>query len=206
MNAAMDPRVWWWVSRASGIVAWVVVAAAVVWGLLASTKLIRKRGAPAWILDLHRYLGTLTIVFVCVHVGAIWLDSFVTFTPTQLFVPFTATWRPHAVAWGIFAFYLLLAIQITSWLMRRLSRKLWHRVHVMSVPMLLAGTVHGYLAGTDRSNHAVQWSAIAFLVGITLLLGVRIASPSQAARSRTSTPINQRRTGPGTRQREDIAV
>ena len=42
--AAIDPRVWWWVTRASGIVAWVVVAAAVVWGLLASTKLIRKRG------------------------------------------------------------------------------------------------------------------------------------------------------------------
>ena len=71
MSAAMDPRVWWWITRASGIVAWVVVAAAVVWGLLASTKLIRKRGVPAWILDLHRYLGTLTIVFVVVHVGAI---------------------------------------------------------------------------------------------------------------------------------------
>ncbi len=95
MTAAMDPRVWWWVTRASGIVAWVVVAAAVVWGLLASTKMIRRRGMPAWILDLHRYLGTLTIVFVIVHVVAIWLDSFVKFTPRQLFVPFASTWRPH---------------------------------------------------------------------------------------------------------------
>ena len=101
--AAMDGRVWWWLTRSAGIVAWVVVAATVVWGLLASTKMIRRRGAPAWILDLHRYLGTLTIVFVAIHVAAVWLDSFVKFDAKQLFVPFAATWRPHAVAWGIFA-------------------------------------------------------------------------------------------------------
>jgi hypothetical protein len=124
VSASVDPRVWWWVARASGIVAWAFVAAAVVWGLLASTRLVRRRGAPAWILDLHRYLGTLTIVFVIVHVGSIWLDSFVQFTPRQLFVPFASTWRPHAVAWGVFATYLLVAIQITSWAMRRLPQKL----------------------------------------------------------------------------------
>jgi len=186
--AAMDPRVWWWVSRASGIVAWAIVAAAVIWGLLASTKLIRKRGAPAWILDLHRYLGTLTIVFVAIHVGAIWLDSFVTFTPTQLFVPFAATWRPHAVAWGIFALYALMAIQITSWLMRRLSRKLWHRVHMLSFPMLLAATVHGFLAGTDRSNHALQWSALGLVFGVAVLVAVRLIVGSRPAPARTAIP------------------
>ena len=93
MSASLDPRVWWWVTRSSGIVAWVVVAAAVLWGLLASTKLIRRRGVPAWILDLHRYLGTLTIVFVAIHVGAIYADSFVKFGPREIFVPFASTWR-----------------------------------------------------------------------------------------------------------------
>ncbi len=182
MSASVDPRLWWWVSRSSGIVAWVVVAAAVVWGLLASTKLIRKRGIPAWILDLHRYLGTLTLVFVGVHVGAIYLDSFVKFTPKQLFVPFASSWRPHAVAWGIFATYLLVAIQITSWLMRRLPRKLWHRVHVLSVPMLVLATVHGFLAGTDRSSRAVQWTAFVILAGIVFLLAIRVLSPGRTAR------------------------
>ncbi len=194
MNAALDPRTWWWITRAAGIVAWVVVAAAVVWGLLASTKLIRRRGLPAWILDLHRYLGTLTIVFVVVHVGAVWLDSFVSFTPKQLFVPFASSWRPHAVAWGIFATYLLLAIQITSWAMRRLPRKLWHRVHVLSVPMLAMATVHGFLAGTDRSNRAVQWSAFVVLLGILFLLAVRMLSPSRASRSSAATSIRAPRT------------
>jgi hypothetical protein len=182
MTATIDSRFWWWLSRSSGIVAWVVVAAAVVWGLLASTKLIRRRGVPAWILDLHRYLGTLTIVFVAIHVGAIWADSFVNFGPRQLFVPLASTWRPHAVAWGIVSTYLLVAIQTTSWAMRRLPRRLWHRVHVLSIPMIVMATVHGFLAGTDRGNRVVQWSAFAILTGVMFLLTMRVISPARSSR------------------------
>jgi hypothetical protein len=198
--AAMDSRVWWWLTRAGGIVAWAVVAATVVWGLLASTKMIRRRGAPAWILDLHRYLGTLTIVFVAIHVATIWLDPFVRFGAKQLFVPFAATWRPHAVAWGIFATYLLVAIQITSWAMRRLPPKLWHRVHVLSIPMFVMATVHGILAGTDRTNRALQWSVFVIGVGVIFLLAARLLSPSRSARG-VSMPTREPRVA-----REEIAV
>jgi cytochrome b561 len=199
MIAALDSRTWWWVTRAAGIVAWVVVGAAVVWGLLASTKMIRRRGAPAWILDLHRYLGTLTIVFVVIHVAAIWLDSFVNFDTKQLFVPFTASWRPHAVAWGIFSTYLLVAIQTTSWAMRKLPRKLWHRVHLLSIPMLAMATVHGFLAGTDRANRAVQWSAFAVGLGVVFFVSVRLLSPSRTARNAAATSTRGA-------SREEIAV
>ena len=181
--AAMDSRTLWWVTRGAGLVAWLVMAAAVVWGLLVSTKLIRRRGVPAWILDLHRYLGTLTVAFVIVHVGAIWLDSYVTFGAKELFVPFASTWKPHAVAWGIFATYLLVAIQATSWTMRYLPRRLWHRVHVLSVPMLAIAGIHGFLAGADRSNRAVQWTAFTVTVGIVFLLAMRVLQPSRTSRS-----------------------
>src|SRR5438270_369074 len=108
MTAAVDGRIWWWSARATGIVAWCVIVAAVVWGLLASTRLVRRRGMPAWILDLHRYLGTLTVVLVAAHLGAIWADSYVRFGLEQIFVPFASTWRPHAVAWGIVSTYALI--------------------------------------------------------------------------------------------------
>lgn len=196
----MDSHVWWWLTRSAGLVAWVVLATTVVWGLLASTKMIRRRGAPAWILDLHRYLGTVTIVFVAIHVAAVWLDSFVKFDMKQLFVPFAATWRPHAVAWGIFATYLLIAIQTTSWLMRKLPRKLWHRVHVLSLPMLAVATVHGFLAGTDRTNRVVQWSVFIAAIGVVFLLASRLLAPKRAARGE-SVPIREPRPA-----RQEIAV
>jgi predicted ferric reductase len=182
--AAVDSRTWWWVTRAAGIVALTLMAAAVTWGLLASTKLIRRKGLPAWILDLHRYLGTLTIVFVAIHVAAVWLDSFVPFDLRQLFVPFAATWRPRAVAWGIFSMYVLVAIQVTSWGMRRLPRKLWHRVHVLSIPMLGLAAVHGGLAGSDRANRLVQWIVFGAAIGVIFLLSVRLLTPSHSARRR----------------------
>ena len=36
-------QVWWYSARASGIVAWVLLAASVVWGLILSTKLRELR-------------------------------------------------------------------------------------------------------------------------------------------------------------------
>ena len=52
-------HLFWYTARAGGIVAWALLAASVVWGLWLSGR-VRPFGArPAWILDLHRFLGWL---------------------------------------------------------------------------------------------------------------------------------------------------
>ena len=61
---AVTDKLAWYVARSSGIVAWATVTASILWGLTLSSRLVRKRGVPAWLLDLHRYLGTLSLVFV----------------------------------------------------------------------------------------------------------------------------------------------
>lgn len=50
--------------RASGIIAWLFITASVLWGIALSTDMFPKRRRPAWLLDLHRALGGLTVVFV----------------------------------------------------------------------------------------------------------------------------------------------
>jgi hypothetical protein len=64
----MSSQVFWFTARASGIVAWGLAAASVVWGLALSTRLLGRRPRPAWLLDLHRYLGGLALAFTGVHV------------------------------------------------------------------------------------------------------------------------------------------
>src|SRR5882757_4291393 len=155
----LNSQLSWYAARASGLVAWAVITLSMLWGLALSTRLIRRKGVPAWLLDLHKFLGTLSIVFVAVHVLALWADNFVYFGPRELFVPFASPWRTGAVAWGIAATYLLVAVQVTSWAMKRLSRRLWHSVHVMSIPMFAAATRHGFTSGADGANVAVQWAA-----------------------------------------------
>ena len=66
-------------------------------GLVLSGRLVRRRRLPAWILDLHRYLGTLTLAFLAVHLAALVADGYVDFDLRELFVPMASAWRPGAV-------------------------------------------------------------------------------------------------------------
>jgi predicted ferric reductase len=183
----------WYAARASGLIAWGVVTASIVWGLVLSTRIVRGRGVPAWCLDLHRFLGTLSVLFVVVHVGALWADNFVYFGPRELFVPMASEWKPGAVAWGIAAMYLLVAIQLTSRLMHRLPRRLWHAVHLTSFPLFVFATVHGFTAGADYRSVAVQWFATTGALLVIFLVLFRIREPRSPRRAGYFTKRESRR-------------
>jgi DMSO/TMAO reductase YedYZ heme-binding membrane subunit len=186
---------WWWLARASGVVAWAATAATVIWGLALSSKVVRKRRIPAWLLDLHRYLGALTLVFVGVHLAALAADSYVHFGIRELFVPMASEWKAGPVLWGIIAFYLMVLVMITSWLMRRLPRKLWHGVHMLSFVIFATGTVHGALAGTDRERPIVQLGALAVTLLVLFLVLFRVLgawgaiADDAAERATSKTPV-----------------
>ena len=184
----MGSHLWWYTARASGIVAWVLVTASVLWGLALSSRLTR-RPKPAWVLDLHRFLGGASVVFVGVHMLALSLDQYVGFGPDDLFVPMASVWKPGAVAWGIVAFYLLIAVEVTSLLMRRLPRKLWRAVHFTSFAAFGGTTVHALLAGTDANDVAVQWLALISVSLVGFLAMFRVLADRRAPRvSRLSVP------------------
>jgi hypothetical protein len=175
--AELNPQVAWYAARSAGLVAWALVTAGILWGLALSTRLVRRRGVPAWLLDLHRFLGTLSLVFVAVHLLALWADSYTDFAWSELFVPMASAWRPGAVAWGIVAVYLLVAIEVTSWLMRRLPRRLWHAVHLSSFGLFVVATVHGFQAGADRQALAVEWLALTGGTFVVFLGVFRVLAP-----------------------------
>ena len=145
-------QLFWYTARAGGIVAWALLAASVVWGLWLSGR-VRPFGVrPAWILDLHRFLGGLATIFVGVHVLAILADSYTTIGLSDVLVPFASTWHPVAVAWGVVGFYLLLAVELTSLARKRLPPRVWRRIHVMALPLYVLATIHYLSAGTDAMN------------------------------------------------------
>ncbi len=115
---------------------------------------------------MHRWLAGLTVSFIAVHVAALWLDSFIQYSLTDLFVPFASSKTPGmwAMAWGIIAFYLLAAVQVSSMLMRRIPRRLWRLIHMSSFAVLGTGIVHGATAGTDGSS--IPYVLVIIILGL----------------------------------------
>ena len=151
----MNEQLWWYVARASGLVAWSFAIASILWGLALSTRALGKQPRAPWLLDLHRFLGGATIVLTLVHMGALIADSYVTFDVADVVVPWASEWRPTAVAWGVVAFWLLVAIQLTSRWMKRLPKRLWRGVHLSSYVVAILATVHGLGAGADAEHPVV---------------------------------------------------
>jgi DMSO/TMAO reductase YedYZ heme-binding membrane subunit len=182
-------QVAWYTARAAGLVAWGLLLASVVWGLLLATRVLGRRPSPAWILSLHRFLGGLTLAFVGVHVGAILVDSYTDFGVVNVLVPFTGTWHPLAVAWGIVAMYLLVAVEITSLVRDRLSANVWRAVHLLSYFLFATATIHMLTAGTDLRALVATTAAV--------MLGVMVAFGSTALYLWRSEPRDPaaRRTG-----------
>jgi predicted ferric reductase len=170
----MSSQLVWYVARAGGIVAWALMAGSVIWGLTLSTRALGRRPRPAWLFDLHRFLGGLALVFTAVHVLAVVADSYVHFSLVNVLVPLTGDWHPLAVAWGIVGLYLLLAVELTSLAMARLPRRLWRRVHMASFVVFAATSVHALTAGTDRHSPAFLL-VVALACGlVTLLTALRV--------------------------------
>lgn len=182
----MNPQFWWYVSRASGMVAAVLLAVTVVWGLVASTRLLRRPGLPAWLADLHRGLGGLTVAFVALHLASLVADSTVHFAWADLFVPLASSWRRGPVAVGVVAFWGLMAVEATSLLRPRLSRRSWRRVHLLSYPVTLLAALHAATAGTDSANPIFKWVSITSIAAITVLVLIRIVRGTTGRRQGTS--------------------
>lgn len=178
----MTSQLWWYLARSTGIVAWSLVAASVVWGLFLSTRILGTKPRPAWLLDLHRYLGGLALTFTGIHLVSLVLDSYVHFGLVQLLVPLTSTYRPGAVAWGIAGFYFLLAVELTSLARKRLSKRVWRATHLLSFPLFALSTVHGLLAGTDGTSRPL----FAAMAGTSALVAVLTVASIDAHRTKGS--------------------
>ena len=170
----MTEQLWWYVARSTGIVAVVLAAMSVIWGLLLGSKVLEGRPGPRWLLDLHRWLGGLTLGFTGAHVAALMLDSYVDFGLVDILVPGASEWKPGAVAWGVVSAWLLLAVQLSSLIMKRLPRHLWKGIHMLSYLMLWTGIVHGVKAGTDAGNPIYVWSMGALSLAVAYLTVYRI--------------------------------
>jgi DMSO/TMAO reductase YedYZ heme-binding membrane subunit len=179
----MADHLWWYVARACGLVAWGLVVASTVCGLLLATRRTARRVTPASALALHRYLGALAIVFTVFHVLALVADDFVDFGVVDVLVPMASSWRPLAVAAGVVGLYLLVAIEATSLLRNRMPSRGWRAVHLSSYALFALTTLHLLTAGTD-SDDLVPTTVVVVLGTVATFVAVALLVWRSAPRAR----------------------
>lgn len=170
----MSTQVWWFVARSTGLVAYALLGIAVAVGLTLSSGALGRRPVRDWVIDWHRFVSGLALLFTGAHLIGLLLDDFVQFGIGELLVPFMSRWRPLAVAAGVVALYLALAVQVTSLLRQRMSRRWWRRVHSLSLPAFVLATAHLLAAGTDARHPAVLLVVGGAGATTGLLLAVRL--------------------------------
>jgi hypothetical protein len=158
-------------TRSTGIVALVLAVLALAWGFFFSSRDTGTKLRPAWWLDLHNWLGGLTLTFTGVHILASWLDSASGIALADVFVPGVSGW---AITFGVLATYLFATAVFTSWPKKLKKRPWWRIIHLGSVPATAFAFIHTIQIGSDS---AALWFRVAFVVSAafaTYGLGIRV--------------------------------
>jgi len=158
----------WNVARTGGFTAYILLTLAVAVGLALTMQLQSPSYWPRLInSELHNFLTLLSVVFVGVHILAVWIDPFTRFGWNEVFIPFVSHYRVMWMALGIIALYLGIAIGISTWLRPLIGYAWWRRLHILTLGVYGLVTVHGIATGSDTQT----WWGLAIYGGSIALVG-----------------------------------
>lgn len=167
--AAAGPSAYWYLTRATGVVALVLLTASVVLGVLGPLRVSAPRWPRFAIDTLHRDVSLLVLVVLVVHIITTVADSFTSISLVNSLIPFTGSYRPLWIGFGAASFDLLVALVVTSLVRRRLGYRAWRAIHWFAYVSWPIGVLHGLGAGTDAK---AWWS---LLITLVCVLAVAIA-------------------------------
>ncbi|HEX6594919.1 MAG TPA: iron reductase [Bacillota bacterium] len=161
----------WMLIRLFGFLAFFLFTLSVFFGMASQLRICKKK--IGLFMSIHLSAAWAGIFTLLVHMLLLLRDTFIPYTIGELIIPFQSSHEPIATALGIFAFYFLLIVMITSdfW-MKRLGRKMWKKIHFLVFPSWLLMLIHSVWMGTDTSEPwavAIYSSALALFVGFIFL-------------------------------------
>jgi sulfoxide reductase heme-binding subunit YedZ len=167
---------WWLASRASGIVALVLIALSVIIGLAMAAKAIRKPGLPRVLIAVHEHAALAALVAIAVHGITLLGDSWLNPGPLGIAVPFVMDHEPVFTGLGIIGGYLAAILGLTFYVRRRIGNRRWRNLHRLTPLVYVLGVIHTVGSGSDAGT---PWmTAILIATGTPILyLGVLRALP-----------------------------
>ena len=141
----------WYVTRATGLVALLMLTVSVLLGLLAAGRFSGERWPRFLTQGLHRNVSLLVVAFLTLHVASTLLDTYTSIPLTAAFLPFTSGYKPGWLSLGAVALDLVIALIVTSLARKRLGYRTWRAMHWLAYACWPVAVAHGLGIGTDRS-------------------------------------------------------
>ncbi len=165
----------WYTTRATGLVAMVLLTLSMAFGLLSSVGYLRP-GLPRFVtVGLHRNASLLALAFTAAHVLTTVVDSYVNIPVQDAFIPFISSYRPLWLGLGTVASDLLLALTVTSLLRSRMGFRTWRVVHWTAYACWPVALLHGLGTGSDTRMRWVLLLTLVCVAAVAALVAWRLA-------------------------------
>jgi predicted ferric reductase len=183
----------WYLSRATGLVSFVLLSLVVVLGVTLSRR-GKVPGMPRFAgVGLHRNASLFAVVLLVIHIVTAVMDPYVTIGWLATVLPFTSRYEPVWLGLGALAIDLSLAVVVTSLLRFRIGMKAWRAVHWLAYAAWPLAAIHGIGAAADLQGGILLDGVLATVAAVVVAVGwrVRIGTRAVPAGARPGTAFTR---------------
>jgi predicted ferric reductase len=191
-GALIADKTLWYTARGTGFVAVIMLTASVALGVLTTMRWSAPRWPRFVTATLHKNISLLSVVFLATHVVTTIVDPVSPVHVLNAIVPFTGSYRPLWIGFGVVAIDLLAALVITSVLRRRIGYRAWRAIHWSAYACWPLAMLHGLQAGSDAST---PWARTVYVVCAASMLAAvgwrvtaSIVTPASTSTRRVTLP------------------
>jgi len=189
----------WYLARAAGMVALIAFTASTALGALSPrhTRAPQPRHIDRrYLIQMaHRSAAITGLLALTAHVALLVIDSYVNVSISGALIPFSAGYRPVALAMGTIGVYAIVLVAVSGLARGRLASSpraagAWRSVHTLAYLGWVLAMAHGVLAGTDTG---VRWSTVVY-VACGGTVAAAVAARLRSRRRTLADPLTRART------------
>jgi len=152
------PHAFWFLSRSSAFVAYILLWFSMCLGTMITNKLARLWPGGPVAFDLHQHTSLLGVAFALFHGLILIGDQYIHTNIWHTVIPFgMQEYQPFWVGLGQLGFYVMVVVAFSFYVRKQITPQVWRSIHYLSFVGFLFALVHGLASGSDSTTNWAQW-------------------------------------------------
>ncbi len=171
-TSGSDPKIFWFLSRGSAVVAFWLLWLSMSLGVGMTNKMAQIWPGVPPAYELHQFTSLLGLGFGLFHALILMGDHYIKFSLLTVLLPFSSQdYRPVWVGIGQVAFYVWAVVAFSFYLRGKIGKKAWRAIHFASYVTFSSVLVHAIYSGTDSGaawTYYLYWFSGGSLLFLTV--------------------------------------